>query len=279
MKQMNKNEINEDEFYNENDTITDDEYYEMINGKDKLKNKYLYELPDIKERLLILDTEVCGNKKEGFNVIELSAFEMINGRLTGNTFHSFFKPRRKISLKYAKAHKIPFEAFHYTYSRDKNSYLAFLKFVKNSTIISHNAEYDMEKINKSLKYYKLSSIPSSHFKCSMRIFLERYSKSFKFCSLRECLESLKIQYKEKNLHLAKYDAYYLSKIIEKMYEGNTENINNTNSINHELNEKEKEKDGFTESEIEEIIGKILEQSLSENKEKKSNAIFIVKKRK
>ena len=97
---MSQNEINEEEFYNENDTITEDEYYEMINKKDKLKNKYLYELPDIKERLLILDTEVCGNKKKGFNIIELCAFEMINGRLTGNLFHSFFNPRKKnISFK------------------------------------------------------------------------------------------------------------------------------------------------------------------------------------
>ena len=273
---MSQNEINEEEFYNENDTITEDEYYEMINKKDKLKNKYLYELPDIKERLLILDTEVCRNKKKGFNIIELCAFEMINGRLTGNLFHSFFNPRKKnISFKYVKAHKIPLEAFHYTYRKDRNSYLEFLKFVKNSTIITHNAIYDMKMINKSLKYYELPSIPSSRFKCSMRIFLEKFSKSFKFSSLRECLESLKIQYKEKNLHLAKYDAYYLSKIIEKMYEENNENINIINSINHEL----KEKDGFTDSEIEEIIGKIIEQSLSENKEEKINVNFIGKKRK
>lgn len=186
---------------------------------------------------------------------------MINGRLTGNLFHSFFNPRKKnISLTYAKAHKIPLEAFHYTYRKDRNSYLEFLKFVKNSTIITHNAIYDMQMINKSLKYYQSPSIPSSHFKCSMRIFLEKYSKSFKFSSLRECLESLKIQYKEKNLHLAKYDAYYLSKIIEKMF-------------------KEKEKDDFPDSEIEEIIGKMIEQSPSENKEEKSNVNFIGKKRK
>lgn len=59
-----------------------------------------------------------------------------------------------------------------------------------------------------------------------------------------------------------------------MYEDNTEN---SNSNNHEINEKEK--DGFTDSEIEEIIGKIIEQSLSENKEEKSNDNFIEKKRK
>lgn len=59
-----------------------------------------------------------------------------------------------------------------------------------------------------------------------------------------------------------------------MYEDNTEN---SNSNNHEINEKEK--DGFTDSEIEEIIGKIIEQSLSENKEEKSNSNFIGKKRK
>ena len=199
---------------------------------------------------------------------------MINGKLTNNQFHSFFNPGSKISLKYAKAHKIPFYAFNYDDDKEKNSLLEFLKFVKNSTIISHNAKHDRKMINKKLKYYILSLIPNSHFKCSMRIFLERYSKSFKFSSLRECLKYFKIQYEEKNFHLAKHDAYYLSKVIGKMYEGNTEN---SISIKHELNEKEK--GGFTDSEIEEIIGKIIEQSLSKNEEKKSNANFIGKKRK
>ena len=43
--------------------------------------------------------------------------------------------------------------------------------------------------------------------------------------------------------------------------------------------EKKEKDGFTDSELEEIIGKFIEQSLSENKEEKCNVNFIGKKRK
>lgn len=61
----------------------------------------------------------------------------------------------------------------------------------------------MKMINKSLKYYNLSLITESKFKCSMRTFLEKNSK---FSTLEECLDHLKIKYEKENFHLAKYDA-------------------------------------------------------------------------
>ena len=260
MNQINQNELNEMELCRYDDEIlTEEEYYEMLNKEDKNKFGYLYGLPDIKERILILDTEVSGNKKEGFNLIELCAFEMINGKLTGNKFHSFFKPKNDMTYNFIKKHKIPKYVFSPTYTRneDINKFLEFLNFVKDSKIITHNAIHDMKMINKSLKDYNLSLITKFQFKCSMRTFLDKNSK---FSTLEECLNHLKIKYEKNNLHLAKYDAYYLSKIIEKMF-------------------KEKEKDDFPDSEIEEIIGKMIEQSPSENKEEKSNVNFIGKKRK
>ena len=180
MNQINQNDLNEMELcrYDDDEILTEEEYYEMLNKEDKNKFGNLYGLPDIKERILIWDIEVSGNKKEGFNLIELCAFEMINGKLTGNKFHSFFKPKNKMmTYDFIKKHKIPKYVFSPTYTRneDINKFLEFLNFVKDSKIITHNAIHDMKMINKSLKYYNLSLITESQFKCSMRTFLEKNS--------------------------------------------------------------------------------------------------------
>jgi DNA polymerase-3 subunit epsilon len=292
MNQINQNELNEMELCRYDDEIlTEEEYYEMLNKEDKNKFGYLYGLPDIKERILILDTEVSGNKKEGFNLIELCAFEMINGKLTGNKFHSFFKPKNKtITIDFIKKHKIPEYVLSYTGNDDINKFLEFLNFVKDSKIITHNAIHDMEMINKSLKYYNLSLISKFQFKCSMRTLLDKNSDCFyKFNTLEKCLDHLKIKYEKKNFHLAKYDAYYLSKIIEFMYEKNNKNIKEEKNDNNnkKIISNEKEKNDFTESEIEEIVEyirkeqeeQIIENILIENEEKNNNNNFIGKKRK
>ena len=292
MNQINQNELNEMELCRYDDEIlTEEKYYEMLNKEDKNKFGYLYGLPDIKERILILDTEVSGNKKEGFNLIELCAFEMINGKLTGNKFHSFFKPKNKmITIDFIKKHKIPEYVLSYTRNDDINKFLEFLNFVKDSKIITHNAIHDMEMINKSLKYYNLSLISKFQFKCSMRTLLDKYSDCFyKFNTLEKCLDHLKIKYEKKNFHLAKYDAYYLSKIIEFMYEKNNKNIKEEKNDNNnkKIISNEKEKNDFTESEIEEIVEyirkeqeeQIIENILIENAEKNNNNNFIGKKRK
>ena len=289
MNQINQNELNEMELCRYDDEIlTEEEYYEMLNKEDKNKFGYLYGLPDIKERILILDTEVSGNKKEGFNLIELCAFEMINGKLTGNKFHSFFKPKNDMTYNFIKKHKIPKYVFSPTYTRneDINKFLEFLNFVKDSKIITHNAIHDMKMINKSLKDYNLSLITKFQFKCSMRTFLDKNSK---FSTLEECLNHLKIKYEKNNLHLAKYDAYYLSRIIESMYEKNNKNIKEEKKDynNKKIISNEKEKDDFTESEIEEILEyirkeqeeQIIENILIENEDKNNNNNFIGKKRK
>ena len=289
MNQINQNELNEMELCRYDDEIlTEEKYYEMLNKEDKNKFGYLYGLPDIKERILILDTEVSGNKKEGFNLIELCAFEMINGKLTGNKFHSFFKPKNDMTYNFIKKHKIPKYVFSPTYTRneDINKFLEFLNFVKDSKIITHNAIHDMKMINKSLKDYNLSLITKFQFKCSMRTFLDKNSK---FSTLEECLNHLKIKYEKENFHLAKYDAYYLSRIIESMYEKNNKNIKEEkNDYNYKkIISNEKEKNDFTESEIEEILEyirkeqeeQIIENILIENEDKNNDNNFIGKKRK
>ena len=209
------------------------------NKSDKNKYWYMYELPDIKERLIILDTEVTG-KAEKDRVIEVCAREMINGLLTGEMFHSFFKPKYKMSDYLIRRHKIPKKAFNYTTQKEYSIFQDFLKFIKDSLIITHNASYDMEKINKELEFHNLPLIDKFRFRCSMRIFLKKYSFfSKKFSKLKECCEFLKIKYNNKYLHNALYDTLILGKVMEKIYEN--EIINETNLIENNKTENDLKK--------------------------------------
>jgi len=242
------------------------EYFLKKNLKDKKEYWYMYELPDIKKRLIIFDTEVTG-KTEKDRIIELCAREMINGLLTGKKFHSFLKPKYKMSPYLIKLHKIPKKAFYYTSEEEKSILQNFLKFINNSLIITHNASYDMEKINKELKYNDLPLINRFRFRCSMRIFLERFSDfSKKFSKLKECCEFLKIRYSNQNLHTAVYDTFILGKIMEKIYK------NEIIKDNHNLNKifLEKKKSGNTELKGEEIANN--ERKKEENDKKGVNLI-------
>ena len=144
---------------------------------------------------------------------------MINGKLTSNIFHSFFKPKKRVSVDFMKKHKIPKEVLNYTYESEKKLFEDFLFFVDNSIIISHNAIYDRDNINNELNYYNLPMIEKYQFRCSMRIFKERFKYlSNKFYQLKECCEYLKIKYDIKQLHIAEYDSLLVGKVIEKIYE-------------------------------------------------------------
>ena len=195
-----------------------DEYYEKKTLEDKKKYGYMYILPKINERLIIVDTEVTGKYDED-RIIEICAREMINGLMTKKTFHSFFKPKSFMTEAKIKFHKIPKKAFYYNPEEERKIWIKFLNFINNSLIITHNAVYDMKKINKELEYNNLPLIYYKQFRCSMRIFLDKnpfFSK--KFSKLKECCEKYKIRYNNRNLHTATYDSLLLGKIMEKIYE-------------------------------------------------------------
>ena len=219
--------------------ITKDYYIPYLAHNDKEIYYYLYQLPFIKNRIIILDTEVAGISSLD-HIIELCALEMINGKLTSKYYHSFFNPKKKINQSMIKKHKIPKNVLKYSYKREKNIFEGFLNFINNSIIITHNAVFDMEKINYELNYYNLPLINKFKFRCSMRIFLDKYRNvSNKFSKLKECCDFLNIKYINENLHLAYYDAFLLGKIMEKIYEkeyilnSNIKNIqdNNNNLLN------------------------------------------------
>ena len=195
--------------------------------------KYLYKLPPKGGRYIVLDTETTG-LGETAQVVELGAHEIINGKLTGNQFHIYIRPRTQMDKSVINIHKITNnfydEYFSDVYESDKQNLINFSKFLGNSLIFAHNAPFDMEVLNSELKHWGLNEIPIKRYRCSMRIFKDiigkidlRYSNTF--TSLTNCCEYFKLKSNETNFHNGLFDSFMTSRMICKIYETLDKNIN------------------------------------------------------
>ena len=195
--------------------------------------KYLYKLPPKGGRYIVLDTETTGLGGSD-QVVELGAHEIVNGKLTGNQFHIYIRPRIQMDKTVISIHKITNtfydEYYSDVYESDKQNLINFSKFIGNSLIFAHNAPFDMGMINSELKYWNLNEIPIKRFRCSMRIFKDiigkidiRYRDTF--TSLTNCCEYFKLKSNENNFHNGLFDSFMTSRMICKIYETLDKNAN------------------------------------------------------
>ena len=101
--------------------------------------------------ILFLDTETTGiSTAEDHRIIEIGCVEMVNRRLTGQTFHQYINPHREIDAGAIEVHGITNE-----FLADKPSFedIAedFLQFIEGAELIIHNAPFDVGFIDHELK--------------------------------------------------------------------------------------------------------------------------------
>ena len=99
---------------------------------------------------IVLDTETTGlSVKDGHRIVEIGCIELNNQIPTQNRFHSYLNPERKVSEKALEVHGYTDE-----FLSDKKKFNEivdeFLDFIKDKTLIIHNAEFDLNHINNEL---------------------------------------------------------------------------------------------------------------------------------
>lgn len=101
-------------------------------------------------RLIVFDTETTGLLvKDGHRVVEIGAVEIINGKLTGKTFHKYINPERHIPEEATKIHGITNE--HVAKApKFKDIVDEFIDFIQGATMIAHNASFDEAMLNMEL---------------------------------------------------------------------------------------------------------------------------------
>ena len=230
---------------------------------DYKKYNYLYNIPPKIGRYIVLDTETTGLGKND-HVIEIGANEIKNGRLTGVQFHIYLKSRKIMNEKLISIHKIKNDDYdkYYknVYADQKTTLENFLNFIGDSIIFAHNASFDLEMINKELRYWKLKTISPKKFRCTMRIFQNVISKVnegfyLNFSSLKHCCNYFNLENNENQFHNALFDSYMTARLINKIYDlldmnkhiKKDKNLNLTNSLDNFLINKKEEKKNYLEN--------------------------------
>lgn len=103
-------------------------------------------------REIVLDTETTGmDPFEGDRIIEIGAVELVNHLPTGKTCQLYINPERDIPAEATAVHGITNE-----FVKDKPTfvecYMEFMDFIADdSTLVIHNAEFDMKFLNWELE--------------------------------------------------------------------------------------------------------------------------------
>ncbi len=110
------------------------------------------------KRLLVLDTETTGlNVDEGDKIIEIGIIELIDDIKTDNSFHKYINPEKEISKSAIEIHGLDSK-----FLNDKPKFYEIASelkdFIDTSTLIIHNANFDLAFLNSELENCGLSKV-------------------------------------------------------------------------------------------------------------------------
>lgn len=165
-------------------------------------------------RQVVLDTETTGlNPLEGHRIIEIGCVEVINRRLTNNSFHVYINPDREIDQGAIEVHGISNE-FLEDKPRFEDIADDYLAFTKGAELIIHNAPFDVGFLNHELARLK-----------GPKIMVEDHSTVFdtlpfarkKHPGARASLDALCKRYGIDNSHRELHGALLDAEILAEVY--------------------------------------------------------------
>jgi DNA polymerase-3 subunit epsilon len=199
------------------------------------------------KKYIILDTETTGLEVEqGHRVIEIGAVLLNDRKKSEEHFHSYLNPERLIDEEATKVHGISNQDLE-----DK----PFLEFIQGSTLVIHNADFDVGFLNNELnlvssKYPKLEEI------CEVIDSLSLARE--KFPGQRNSLDALANRFDvtgyDRTYHGALLDANILADVYMLLTGGQSNfefsNGNSTPSLEQKKSNKEFLTNGFKIKKIE-----------------------------
>ena len=165
-------------------------------------------------RQIVLDTETTGLEPEqGHRIIEIGCVEMVNRRLTGNNFHQYIQPDRKIDPAAIEIHGINNE-FLEDKPRFDDLVTDFMEYISGAELIIHNAPFDVGFINHELKRLDGAWRDLSNY-CSVIDTLVMAKKLHP--GQRNSLDALCKRYEIDNSHRELHGALLDSEILAEVY--------------------------------------------------------------
>lgn len=165
------------------------------------------------ERYICLDTETTGiSVKNKHKIIEIGCVEVVNGSETGRTYHTYLNPDREIDKEAEGVHGISLDSL-----QDKPRFneisADFLKFIANSTLVIHNATFDINFLNYELELCHLTKIENPVIDT---LILARKKYVGERASLDALCKKFEVDLSSRNMHGALLDAGLLAKVFIRM---------------------------------------------------------------
>lgn len=109
-------------------------------------------------REIVLDTETTGlSPATGDRIVEIGCVELINHIPTGKHLHIYLNPERSMPEEAFRVHGLSDD-----FLRDKPKFAEkadeFLEFIEDSTLVIHNAPFDMGFLNNELERVRKPSL-------------------------------------------------------------------------------------------------------------------------
>jgi DNA polymerase-3 subunit epsilon len=171
-------------------------------------------------RQIVLDTETTGlEPSDGHRIIEIGCVELIDRRLTGNTYHQYIQPDREIDAGAIEVHGITNESLA---DRPRFADVAaeFLDFIKGAELVIHNAPFDVGFIDHEFKLLETApGTVANHCKVLDTLALARRLHPGQRNSLDALCKRYEIDNSRRELHGALLDAEILADVYLMMTGG------------------------------------------------------------
>ena len=110
-------------------------------------------------REVVLDTETTGfEPNDGDRIVEIGAVELLNHLPTGRTYHQYINPERNMPEGAFGVHGLS-EEFLSDKPVFKSIAQDFIDFIRNSSLVIHNASFDMKFLNAELGWVNRHCCP------------------------------------------------------------------------------------------------------------------------
>ena len=170
-------------------------------------------------RHIFLDTETTGlYANQGHRIIEIAAIEIVNRRPTNNSFHFYLNPDREIDPAAQEVHGITLD-----FLQDKPRFTEiasdFIKFIKDATLIIHNAPFDVGFINMEFGLIEKPPIEESVANIIDTLKMAKDMRPGQRNSLDALCRFYNIDNSQRSLHGALLDAQLLAEVYLAMTRG------------------------------------------------------------
>jgi len=170
------------------------------------------------ERLIVLDTETTGiEPSEGHRIIEIACCEVLDREITNSEFHEYVQPDRTVGDS-VRVHGITDKFLN---GKPKFEEVAeeFLEYIDGSTLVIHNAPFDLGFLNHELKLMGLEETIEDRCSIIDSLELSKEQRPGTMHNLDALCRRFEIDASARTVHGALLDAQILAQVYLAMTGG------------------------------------------------------------